>query len=124
MSYPVTEREVFVYIMTCMMKDETMQALDIDSRTGILEILRKKFCPNVNDQDWHQIQQGLDKRNLDITNTMISSLNRKDLQAINQNVCDRFRKQTFRTDISILSKDEIEKSIKKAVEHLNSNKLK
>jgi len=103
------------------MKDETMQSLDIDSRTGILEILRKKFCPGVNDQDWHQIQQGLDKRNLDITGTMIASLKRKDLLAINQNVCDRFRKQTFRTDTAILSKEQIEDTIRKALEHVGKN---
>lgn len=121
MSYPVTDREIFIYIMTCMMKDETMQALDIDSRTGILEILRRKFCPGVNDQDWNQIQQGLDKRNLDITTTMISSLKRKDLRAINANVMDRFRKQTFKTDSSILSKESIEQALRQAVEHITKN---
>jgi hypothetical protein len=121
MSYPVTDREMFVYIMTCMMKDKTMQSLDIDSRTGILEILRTKFCPSVNDQDWNQIQQGLDKRNLDITTTMITSLKRKDLRAINQNVLDRFRKQTFRTDTSILSKEKMEDAVRKALEHIGKN---
>ena len=121
MSYPVTDREIFIYIMTCMMKDETMQSLDIDSRTGILEILRTKFCPGVNDQDWNQIQQGLDKRNLDITTTMISSLKRKDLRAINANVMDRFRKQTFKTDTSILSKESIEQALRKAAEHITQN---
>jgi len=103
------------------MKDDTMQSLDIDSRTGILEILRTKFCPTVNDQDWNQIQQGLDKRNLDITYSMISSLKRKDLRAINANVMDRFSKQTFRTDNSILSKEEIEKTIRNALEHVGNN---
>lgn len=118
MSYAVTDREIFIYIMTCVMKDPTMQSLDIDSRTGILEILRTKFCPGVNDQDWNQIQQGLDKRNLDITMTMISSLKRKDLRVINTNVMDRFRKQTFRTDTSILSKESVAEAIKKAREHI------
>lgn len=119
-SYPITDREIFIYIMVCMMKDETMQALDRDSRTGILEILRTKFCNSVNDQDWHQIQQGLDRHNLDITATMISSLKRKDLRAINENVMNRFRKQTFRTDTSILSTDKIEQALRNAVKELGS----
>ena len=121
MSYAVTDREIFIYIMTCMMKDETMQSLDIDSRTGLLEILRTKFCPSVNDQDWNQIQQGLYKRNLYITTTMITSLKRKDLRAINANVMDRFRKQTFKTDSSILSKEQVEEALRKAIDHIAHN---
>ena len=56
-AFPFSERERFIQIMTVMITSETAKKIPRDARRSILDYLRKKHCPSVTDDIWHEISE-------------------------------------------------------------------
>lgn len=90
----MTPREIFIYLIVALAKDQSIQVLDRDRKTAILEIMRKEFCPNVSDEDWASISQDIDHDlQPKVTKLLFKCMERSDLLKINDAVLARWNKQ-------------------------------
>lgn len=90
----LSPREIFIYLIVALTKDETIAVLDKDRKTAILEIMRSEFCPQVTDEDWAVISQDIDHQlQPELTKKLFSCIQRGDLLKINDLVLQRWQKQ-------------------------------
>ena len=90
----MTPREIFIYLIVSLIKDPTINVLDKDRKTGILELMRKEFCPEVTDQDWAEISKDIDHNiQPNLTKALFKCVKRDDLLKINEAVLARWKNQ-------------------------------
>ena len=90
----MTPREIFIYLIVSLIKDPTIQVLDKDRKTAILELMRQKFCPQVTDEDWAVISKEIDHDiQPSLTKELFKCVKREDLLKINDAVIQRWNKQ-------------------------------
>ena len=70
-----TDRERFIQIMTVMITSETAKKIPRDTRQAILDYLRKKHCPSITAEDWHEIADGINHNQKMIIGTMLKDSN-------------------------------------------------
>ena len=70
-AFPFSERERFIQIMTVMVTSKTAKKIPRDARKSIIDYLRKKFCPSITDQMWHEITVTMDHNNKVIMASML-----------------------------------------------------
>jgi hypothetical protein len=68
-----TDRERFIQMMTVMITSETAKKIPRDARQSILNYLRKKHCPSVTDEMWHEIAEGINHNQKMIIGSMIKN---------------------------------------------------
>ena len=69
--FPFTDRERFIQVMTVMITSEVAKKIPRDARRTILDYLRKKHCPSITDQVWHEISVTMDHNNKVIMASML-----------------------------------------------------
>ena len=70
-AFPFSERERFIQIMTVMVTSKTAKKIPRDERQSIIDYLRKKYCPSITDQVWHEIRITMDHNNMVIMASML-----------------------------------------------------
>lgn len=86
-------REIFIYLMMSIMKDQTLMALDQTRRTAILDLLRKEYCPSVTDDDWASLAREVEFNKPEIDKSLRQLMKRDDLVKIYAQVQERFSKR-------------------------------
>ena len=54
-----TDRERFIQIMTVMITSETAKKIPRNARQAMLDYLRKKHCPSITNEVWHEISEAV-----------------------------------------------------------------
>ena len=70
-----TDRERFIQIMTVMITSENAKKVPRDARQAILDYLRKKHCPSITAEDWHDIADGINHNQKMIIGSMLKNTN-------------------------------------------------
>ncbi|SVA79972.1 uncharacterized protein METZ01_LOCUS132826 [marine metagenome] len=70
-AFPFTDRERFIQIMTVMVTSQVAKKIPRDARKSIIDYLRKKYCPSITDQVWHEITLTMDHNNKVIMESML-----------------------------------------------------
>ena len=70
---PFTDRERFIQIMTVMITSETAKKFPREARQSILDYLRKKHCPSVTAEVWHEIAEGINHNQKMIIGSMLKN---------------------------------------------------
>ena len=70
-----TDRERFIQIMTVMITSENAKKVPRDARQAILDYLRKKHCPSITAEDWHEIADGINHNQKMIIGSMLKNTN-------------------------------------------------
>ena len=70
-----TDRERFIQIMTVMITSENAKKIPREARQSMLDYLRKKHCPNITAEDWHEIAEGINHNQKMIISSMIKDTN-------------------------------------------------
>ena len=70
-----TDRERFIQIMTVMITSENAKKVPRDARQAILDYLRKKHCPSITAEDWHEIAEGINHNQKMIIGSMLKNTN-------------------------------------------------
>jgi len=68
-----TDRERFIQIMTVMITSETAKKIPRDARQAILDYLRKKHCPSITNEIWHEISEGINQNQKVIIGSMLKN---------------------------------------------------
>lgn len=89
----MTPREIFLYLMMSIMKDELMMALDMTRRTAVLELLRKEYCPSVTDDDWLSLAMEVEKNREDVVNSCRKLMSNDELHLIYVKLQERWSKR-------------------------------
>jgi len=66
-----TDRERFIQIMTVMITSENAKKVPREARQAILDYLRKKHCPSITAEDWHEIADGINHNQKMIIGSML-----------------------------------------------------
>ena len=70
-AFPFSDRERFIQIMSVMVTLEIAKEIPRDERRSIINYLRKKYCPSITDQVWHEIRVTMDHNNKVIMASML-----------------------------------------------------
>ena len=70
-----TDRERFIQIMTVMITSENAKKVPRDARQSILDYLRKKHCPSITAEDWHDIADGINHNQKMIIGSKLKNTN-------------------------------------------------
>ena len=70
-----TDRERFIQIMTVMITSDTAKKIPRDARQAMLDYLRKKHCPSITAEDWHEIADGINHNQKMIIGSMLKDTN-------------------------------------------------
>jgi hypothetical protein len=61
--------------MTVMITSETAKKIPRDARQSILDYLRKRHCPSITAEDWHEIAEGINHNQKMIIGSMLKNTN-------------------------------------------------
>ena len=73
MNKPFTDRENFIVASVIMVVSNEMKKVSRDTRMSILQYIREEKYPNVTDQDWKEIANGIDAHKKDIFGIMVKA---------------------------------------------------
>ena len=72
---PFSDRENFIVASTIMITSEQMKGIDRKTRQNILQYIRETKYPEVTDQDWKEIAQGINDHKKDVFGLMVRAFN-------------------------------------------------
>ena len=70
---PFTDRENFIVASVIMVVSNEMKKVSRDVRMNILQFIREERYPEVTDQDWKEIANGIDAHKKDIFGVMVKA---------------------------------------------------
>jgi hypothetical protein len=73
MTKPFTDRENFIVASVIMVVSNEMKKVSRDVRMNILQFIREERYPEVTDQDWKEIANGIDAHKKDIFGVMVKA---------------------------------------------------
>ena len=71
MTKPFTDRENFIVASVIMVVSNEMKKMSRDTRMNILQFIRESKYPEVTDQDWKDIANGIDAHKKDVFGLMV-----------------------------------------------------
>ena len=71
MTKPFTDRENFIVASVIMVVSNEMKKMSRDTRMNILQFIRESRYPEVTDQDWKDIANGIDAHKKDVFGLMV-----------------------------------------------------
>jgi hypothetical protein len=76
----LSDREKFLVANTILVSTETAKKLNRTTRQQMLSYIRERHCPSVTDDDWRDITSGINSMNAEVTRTMMSDYQKKDIR--------------------------------------------